>query len=128
HPRVELLGQRLLAERSDRQARDGDAELHRRDEPRRVAGDPQDELGLAVALVLELHDPRTARRDEAVFGRDEQRVQEDQAREGQHLEEERHVRRSGARVLGGRSSSTRISGPSIAVCWTERTYVLSSAS
>ena len=37
HHRVELVREHLLAERADREARDGHAELHRRDEARRVA-------------------------------------------------------------------------------------------
>ena len=36
-----------------------------------------------VALVLELHDPRAARRDEAVLRPDEERVQRQQAQQGQ---------------------------------------------
>ena len=92
-------------------------ELHRRDEPRRVLRDPQDGAGALVALVLELHDPRAARRDEAVLGRDEEAVQKHQPEQGQHFEQEGHgtsAPLSGARVLGGRSSSKRISRPSIA--------------
>ena len=71
-----------LAEGADRQRGDRDAELHRRDEARRVARDPQHGAGPPVALALELADARPPRRDEAVLGRHEERVQEDQARRG----------------------------------------------
>ena len=110
HHAVETVGEHLLAERADGEARDRHAELHRRDEPRRVAGDPTHRSRALVPLVLELQDARPARGDEAVFGRDEERVHQDEAGERQHLEGERHRERpEDARVLGGRSSSTRIS-------------------
>ena len=126
HDAVELVGEHLLAERADGEARDRHAELHRRDEPRRVAGDPTHRSRALVPLVLELQDAGPARRDEAVFSRDEERVHQDEAGERQHLEGERHRERpEDARVLGGRSSSTRISRRSIAGRATERTYVLS---
>ena len=50
---------------------------------RRVAGDPQHRPRAAVALARELADARAPRGDEAVLGRDEARVQQDQAHEGQ---------------------------------------------
>jgi hypothetical protein len=127
HHRVEASGEHLLAEGADRQAGDRDAELHRGDEPRRVARDAEDGAGAAVALVLELHDACAPRGHEPVFRRDEERVQQDQAGESEQFEEEGHrerLRGKGARVLGGRSSSTRISRRSIAGCATDRTYVL----
>src|SRR6185437_13747491 len=80
---------------------------HGGDEARRIGGDPQHRAGSLVALMLELHDPRAPRGDEAVLGRDEERVQEDEARDSEQLEGEGHAP-SGARVLGGRSSSKRI--------------------
>ena len=64
----------------------------------------------AVALALELADPRAPRRDEAVLGRHEERVQQDQPGEGEKLEREGHLPRAaaaGAQVLGGTSSSKR---------------------
>ena len=67
------------------EARHRHAELHGGDEPRRVAGDLEHLPGAAVALVLKLEDPRSARGDEAVLGPDEERVRNDQADEGQHL-------------------------------------------
>src|SRR5579862_6992277 len=97
----------LLAEGADRQAGDRDAELHCGDEPRRVARDAPHRARAAVALVLELEDARAARRDEAVLGRDEERVQEDEAREGDKLEREGHA--PAWAVLGASSSSKRIS-------------------
>src|SRR5581483_344959 len=104
------------------------AELHRGDEARRVAGDPQDEPGAPVALVLELHDPRAPGGDEPVLGRHEERVQQDQPEKGKKLEREGHLAAplAGARVLGGRSSSTRISRRSIPGPSAKRTPVLSS--
>ena len=53
-----------IAERGER-----DAELHRRDEARRVGGDAQHGARAPVALALELADPRAPRGDEAVLGR-----------------------------------------------------------
>ena len=58
-----------------------------------------------VALVAELGDAGAPRRDEAVFGRDEEGVQQEQACDREELEEESHAPLSGARVLGGWSSS-----------------------
>ncbi len=126
HKGVELVGEHLLAERADPEARHRHAELHGSDEPRRVAGDLEHLPGAAIPLVLKLEDPRSARGDQAVLGPDEERVRNDQANKGQHLEGERHRERPvDARVLGGRSSSTRISRRSIAGRATDRTYVLS---
>ena len=88
HDRVEAVGEHLLAERADRQGRDRHAQLHRGDEPRRVTGDAEHAARLTVPLVDELHDPRPARRDEAVLGRHEERVQDDQPGQGQQLERE----------------------------------------
>ena len=54
----------------------------------------------------ELRDARAARGDEGVLGRDEERVQQEQPRDGEQREEEGHAAPlSGARVLGGWSSS-----------------------
>ena len=56
--------------------------------------------------LLELDDLRPARRHEAVLGRDEKRVQEQQPGDGGQLEEDRHAPVSPeAQVLGGSSSS-----------------------
>ena len=60
HHGVELVREHLLAQGADREAGDGHAKLHRRDEARRVGGDPPNRTGALVALVLELHDPRPA--------------------------------------------------------------------
>ncbi len=57
-----------------------------------------------VAFVLELQDARSPRRDEAVFGRDEERVHQDEAGERQHLEEEGHRARSRRRQSRHRRS------------------------
>ena len=125
HHRVEMVREHLFAESTDGERGDRHPELHGRDEARRIARDPQHGTRAAVALVLQLHDPRAARGDEAVLGRHEERVQEHQPEQGQHLQEKGHRswRPSGARVLGGRSSSTQISGRSIAAGWTDRTGV-----
>ena len=56
-----------------------------------------------VALALELDDPRPPRRDEAVLGRHEEGVQEDQDRYAEKLEEDVH---GAALVLGGFSSTS----------------------
>ena len=77
HYRVELVREQLLAEGADPEARHRDPELHRGDEPRRVARDPEDVAGPTVALVLELEDARSTRGDQAVFGPDEERVRDD---------------------------------------------------
>ena len=47
----------------------------------------------AVALAVELADPRAPRGDEAVLGRHEERVQQDQPGEGEQLERESHLQR-----------------------------------
>ena len=85
HPLVELARQRRLAEGADAQRRERDAELHRRDEAARIAGDSQHVARAAVALVLELDDPRTAGRDEAVLRGHEERVEQDQDRDPDQL-------------------------------------------
>ena len=107
--RLEEVREHRLAEGADRQRGERDAELHRRDELRRVAVILQHGARAAVALALELADARAPRRDEAVLGRHEERVQQDQAREGEQLEGEGHPRcaATGAQVLGGKSSSKR---------------------
>ena len=112
HHGVEAVGEHLLAECADCQARDRDAELHRRDEARRVARDLQDGARAAVALAAELPDPRPPRGDEAVLGCHEKRVEEDQARKSQELEKKGHPSVARARSLAERAG--------------HRTYVLSS--
>ena len=57
-----------------------------------------------TALVRELHQMGATRGDEGVLGRDEERVPQDE-QEDRSLEEKRHAPLSGARVLGGWSSS-----------------------
>ncbi len=99
HHRVEAVREHLLAESADCQARDRDAELHRRDETRRVARDLQDGARAAVALAPELTDPRAARGNEAVLGCHEERVEEDQARKSQELEKKGHPSVARARTL-----------------------------
>ena len=106
HPLVELARQRRLAEGADAQRRERDAELHRRDEAARIARDPQHVAGAAVPLVLELDDPRTAGRDEPVLRRHEERVEQDQDRDPDQLEENCHALTSRAQVLGGFSSNS----------------------
>ena len=106
--RVEDARQHLLAESTDRQAGPGDAELHRRDEARRVGDDPQHGAGPAVAFLRELLDPRPARGDERVLGRDEVAVQQDQRRDGEEFEEKDHVCAPSGGRLGMTSSSNRI--------------------
>ena len=61
-----------------------------------------------VALLLQLVEARTPRGHEPVLGRDEVAVQQDERRDGEEFEEEGHAPLSGARVLGGLSSSNRI--------------------
>jgi len=108
--RLERVREDGLAEGADREGRDRDAELHRRDELRRVARDPAHSPRPPVPLMLELEDPGPARRDEAVLGCHEERVQQNQARKGEQFEDEAHGPGplSGARGLGGTSSSKRI--------------------
>jgi hypothetical protein len=106
HPVLELARQRLLAESTDAQGGERDAELHRGDEPARIAGDAQDVPRAAVPLVLELDDPRPASRDEAVLRRHEERVEQDQDRNPDQLEEKCHALTRRARVLGGFSSNS----------------------
>ncbi len=97
----------MLAERTDGQRGERDAELHRGDEARRVARDPQHVARAPVALMVQLDDPRAPGRDEAVLGRDEERVEQDQDCNADELVEEGHAPTPGAHVLDG-CSSTRL--------------------
>ena len=74
----------------------------------RVAGRGHSHAPLVAtdALLLELLNPRPPRRDERILRRDEERVQQNQRRDGGKLHKDRHAPLSGARVLGGCSSST----------------------
>ena len=103
--RVEDARDGLLADGTDAQAREGDAELHGGDEPRWVGRDLEDGAGAATPLLFELRDPGAARGDEAVLGRDEEGVQQDENADCEELEEERHAPTPWALVLGGMSSS-----------------------
>src|ERR671930_2038609 len=98
----------MLAEGADAQARERDAELHRGDEPRRVRDEPEDSPRATVPFLRKLFDARPARRHEPVLGRDEERVQENQRRDGEDLEEEAHAPIPGALGLGGISSSNYV--------------------
>ena len=62
----------------------------------------------AVAFLGELLNPRPARRDEPVLGSHEVAVQQDQRRDAEELQKKDHAPLSGARVLGGFSSSNWI--------------------
>src|SRR5262249_34946024 len=104
--RVEQMREDGLAQGTDCQAGEGDAELHGGDEAVRVGRNAQDRACAAVALVAELSDACAARRDEAVFGRDEERVQQQQREDREELEWKRHAPLTGAAVLGGWSSSS----------------------
>jgi hypothetical protein len=55
--------------------------------------------------VVELEDPRPARGDESVLGRDEERVEQDQEPNADELEEKSHALTRRALVLGGISST-----------------------
>ena len=59
----------------------------------------------AIAVVVQLDDPRAAGGDETVFGRHEEGVQQDENADTDELEQERHAPTPGAPVLGGISSS-----------------------
>ena len=107
--RVEHPREDRLADGTDTQARDRDAELHGRDESRRVRGDAQDDAGPTASLVAELGEARASRGDQGVLGRDEERVQQEQASDCEELKAESHAAPlSGARGLGGWSSSTAL--------------------
>jgi hypothetical protein len=56
--------------------------------------------------MLELDDPGPTRRDEAVLGRHEERVEHDQDRDPDQLEEKCHALTPRAQVLGGFSSNS----------------------
>ena len=88
--------ERVLAESADRQRGDGDAELHRGDEPRRHGGQAEHLLRPAVALLGHLLQTRAADGDERVLGRDEEAVQQHERRDGDQLEEEGHAPPTGA--------------------------------
>jgi hypothetical protein len=85
-----------LAQSTDPQAGERDAELHRRDELRRLSGDLQHLARAARAVVRELVHAGAPDRDEAVLRGHEEAVQEDQRREGEKLERKGHARPSRA--------------------------------
>jgi len=55
--------------------------------------------------MVQLDDPCPARSHEAVFGRDEESVQQDENADCDEFQEERHAPTPWALVLGGMSSS-----------------------
>ena len=89
--RVQDLGEHRLAESTDTERGERDAELHGRDEARRPRDDLQHVRARAIALLLKLDDLRPARRHEAVLRSHEKRVQEQQPGDGGQLEEDRHA-------------------------------------
>src|SRR4051812_50014614 len=99
------LRKRVPAERTDTQGRERASELQRRDEVRRIGGDAQHVASPPVALMLQLDDAGPTRGHEAVLGRNEERVQQDENADREELEEERHAPTPWALVLGGMSSS-----------------------
>ena len=104
--RVERARERVLAESTDPQRGERDAELHRGDEPRRRVGDPEHLARAPVSPSASscIRVRRTV--TSAVLGRDEEPVQQDQRRDGEKLEEERHAPLSGARGLRGSSKGS----------------------
>jgi hypothetical protein len=86
------------------------SKLHRGDEARRVADDAQDGPRAAAALLGELLDPRPPGGDQAVLGRHEVAVQQDQHRHGEEFERKDHVCAPSGGRLGMTSSSNRIYG------------------
>jgi hypothetical protein len=112
--RVERVRQRLFAEGTDTEACQGDAELHRGDEPRRVGDDLPHGAGPPAALIGQLLDLRPARGDERVLARDEERVQQDQRRYAEELEEEGSRsgrRRRGTKRVVVQRSRRSVAGP-----------------
>ena len=97
-----------LAERAQRQRRERDAELHRRDEVRRVGDDLPHRARPAAPLGDELVEPRVPHGDERVLRSDEERVPEHADDDEQELDrgEQTHARAFRARAgrLGGSSS------------------------
>ena len=93
---VEDLQERVLAQSTDCQRGDGDAELHRGDEPGRLARDREHELRAPVALLPKLLHARPPHCDERVLGADEEPVQQNEGRDGDQLEKEGHAPISGA--------------------------------
>jgi hypothetical protein len=108
--RVERLRECVLAERTDAQAGGGHAELHRRDEARRVVHDPQHGAGAAVAALCQLVHPRLPRRHERVLAGHEEGVQQDQRRNAEKFERDAHAGPASGGRLGMSSSSNRIYG------------------
>ena len=84
----EQVGEHLLADGTDGERGERDAELHRGDEVRRVARDLHHGARRAIALVDQLLEPGPAHGDERVLGRDEEAVQEDQNGNAEKLEEQ----------------------------------------
>ena len=103
HCRVAAPGQPASARRAAHHVRS--TAVHRRDEARWVGGNAQHVARTSVPLVLQLDDAGPPCGHEAVFGRDEKGVQQDQNADGDELEEDRHAPTPWALVLGGISSS-----------------------
>ncbi len=76
HHVVERVRERALADRTNAERSERDAELHRRNELRRVARDLQDRPRAPVALMVELDDPGAAGRDECVLSGYEEAVEQ----------------------------------------------------
>ncbi len=85
----------------------GDAELHRGDEPRRVADDRENEPRPALPSLRRLLHSCPPGGDEPVLGRHEVRVQEDQRRDGDEEKRDSHAPSRGARGRG-KSSATSV--------------------
>ena len=84
-PGIEEILEDGLAQSADSQRGERDAQLHGGDEARRLRRDRENRARAAVALALQLANARAARGDEAVLGRDEEPVQQDQRRYGEQF-------------------------------------------
>ena len=101
-PRVEVARDQRLADGAHRDAEDGDPDLHRADEPHGLVHQAQ---GAACRQRVHLLETPAARGHERVLGRDEDRVPQHEQEHEDDAEEVAHAPLSGARVLGGCSSS-----------------------
>ena len=96
-----------LAHGAERDRERRDAELDGADEPHRAVHDAKRYARAELAGVRELHQARALGGHERVLGRDEERVPQHEQENGDDLQEDGHAPLSGARVLGGWSSSKR---------------------
>ncbi len=106
---VEVARDQRLAHGTEKDPEDADPDLDDRDEADGIVHEPQGDLRVAASSLGTLLQACPARRHERVLGRHEHRVPQHEGEDREDSEEVVHAPLSGARVLGG-SSSTSVSG------------------